>query len=115
MRWTFRKRPRGRRGSQHLDFPAQIVSHHSAEGEDLIPSQAPGGERTKSRICLGLSKNRFLGATAIVEQNHALSRFGFVGDNHLVIEMQASGLEEMQLQGIFLLGLDPLANEQETL
>ncbi|MFH1951514.1 MAG: hypothetical protein ABIL06_07850, partial [Pseudomonadota bacterium] len=92
MRRALGEGSRCRRGCQHLDLPGQIVSHHSAEGEDLVSCQASRGQRIKGGIRLGVPKDRLLGTTSIMEQNHTLSRFGLVGDNHFVIEVQVPGL-----------------------
>ena len=90
------------------------MSHHSAQGEELAPGQAPGGKCIEGAIRIGISNDRLLGTASIVKQNHAFSRFGIVGDNHLLIEMHIPGYEQIQMHGAFLLALDSLANEQES-
>ena len=113
LRRTFRKGSRSTRGCQHLDFPGQIVSHDSAECEDLIPCEASGGEYIKGCICFGIAKEGLLGTPAIVELNYTLGRFALVGDNHFVVEVQVPRLEQMELQRAFLLALDFLTDEQK--
>ena len=82
-------------GCQHLDFPGEVVGHHGAKREDLVSPQTPAGERIEGGIRLGLPKDRLLGAASVMEQDHIFSRFGLVGHNDFVIEVQVPGLEQM--------------------
>ena len=95
LRRTFWEGSRCWSGCQHLDFPGQVVSHHGAKGEDLVSCQTPGGEGIKGNTSLGFPKDRLLGTAPIMEQNHAFRRFGLVGHNDFVIEVQVPRLEQM--------------------
>ena len=48
-----------------------------------------------------------------MELNDILGRFGLVGDNPFVVEVQVPRLEQMKLQRTFLLALDSLTDEEK--
>ena len=46
------------------------MSHHGAQGEDLVPCQSAGGEHVQGYIRFGIAKESLLGTPTIMEQNH---------------------------------------------
>ena len=91
------------------------MSHHCAQGEDLIPPETPGGEYIEGCIGFGIAGDGLRGPPAIVKLNDTLGRFPLVGDNHFVVEVHVSMLKQMELQRTLLLALDSPMDKEKTI
>ena len=91
------------------------MSHHGAKGKDLISGQAPARDSVERGICFGISKDLFLGTAAVVEEDHIFGRFRLIGYDDLIIELEISWLEKVELQGALVLFFGFLADEQEAI
>ena len=81
------------------------MGHHGTQGEYLVSRKAPCRNHVKGGIRFCVAEDGFLRTPTIVEQNHALCRICFVGDDNLVIELIITRLEQMQLERPFNLFL----------
>ena len=90
------------------------MRHHGAQCKYLVACQSPRSNDVEAGIVFGVTEDGFLGATPVVEHNHAFCRLGFVCNNDLVFVIEITGFKQMQLQGAFVLLFCFLASEDET-